>query len=407
MKNCWPQLTIIALGLLGATTGQAHGPAFTGMVAKADSAETVFFNPAGMSRLAGDQMTVDNVLAINFSKFKVDEDKTTVDGGNPRDPQPAVIPSFYYSKQYAQDWHFGISLTVPSGFGTTDGPNWAGRYYSDRFSLVYVAISPAMSYEFNEHFSLGASVPIMYADAEIRTQVNNNLVGERFDNGKVTVESDGVGYGFTLSALYSFSPDTRVGLIWAAQVNIDMDTTINFANVQRLPGVTDSLQSQDIDVADNVPMIAGAGVYHRMQNDWDFTWDLAWVEFSKFGVTDIHLSEGTLNAPEDLYNDFFATSLGMSWPINARMRGAVGAMWVQQPVDDDKRSFGIALDETWGIGAGITYKLDSGNDIAFSVDVMDTGSAPIDTGPALFQGRVVGESKDHYALLIDFAYNWR
>ena len=82
-------------------------------------------------------------------------------------------------------------------------------------------------------------------------------------------------------------------------------------------------------------------------------------------------------------------------------------MWVQQPVDDDKRGFGIALDEMWGIGGGLSYQLDSGNDLAVNIDVIDNGSAPIDSGPALFKGRVVGESKDHYTLLLGLTFNWR
>jgi long-chain fatty acid transport protein len=401
------QLAIFSLAILSATSSQAHGPAFTGVVAKADTAETVFSNPAGMSRLKGDQMTLNGVLATSFSQFEVDKDQTTVDGGNPRDSEPSVVPSFYHSMQYSDDWYFGYSLNVPTGFGATNGPNWAGRYYSDRFSLVYIALSPAMAYEFNEHFSLGASLRIMYSDATVRTQVNNNLVGNRFDDGKVTVESDGVGYGLSVGALYSFSPDTRIGLNWSSQVNIDVDTKVNFANVRRPAGVVESLQSQDIEVADNVPMTTSFGVYHRLENDWDFTWDVLWVEFSEFGVTDIHLDERTLNAPTGVYNDFFVSTLGMSWPINTKIRGAVGALWVQEPVDDDKRGFGITADEMWGVGAGITYQLDSGNDLAFSVDVIDTGSAPIDTGPSLTRGRVVGKSKDHYSVLMDFTYNWR
>ena len=407
MKFYSPKLAIISLGLCCATTGQAHGPAATGIFAKADSAETVYSNPAGMSRLPGTQMTANGVLVSSFSKFKVDENRTTVDGGNPRDSQPAIVPSFYYSRQYKENWHFGYSLNVPSGFGATNGPNWAGRYYSDRFSLVYVALSPAVSYEFNEHFSVGANVRIMYSDSEVRTQVSNNIDGVGFGDGKLTAQSDGVGYGVGLGALYSFSPDTRVGLSWSSQVNIDMDTTVDFANVRRPEGIIESLESQNIDIADNVPMTAAAGLYHRLQNNWDFTADVLWMQFSKFGVTDIQLDQGTLNAPDDLYNDFFAATLGMSWPINAKMRGAAGVLWVEQPVDDDKRGFGIALDEMWGVGAGITYKLDSGNDLAFSVDVLDTGSAPIDTGPSLTKGRVVGKSKDHYTLLLDFSYNWR
>jgi long-chain fatty acid transport protein len=401
------RFALITASLAAATASYAHGPAGSGLFARADSAETVFTNPAGMSRLEGTQMTANGILALDFSSFDVDEKVTTVDGGNPRDPQSSLIPSFYYSRQVRDNWNFGYSLNVPTGFGATNGPNWAGRYYSDRSSLVYIALSPAMAYKLTDNLSVGASVRIMYADSEVHTRVNNNLIGNRFEDGRLSVEADGVGYGAGISVLYSFSPDTRVGLTWNSQVNIDVDSEIDLRNVRLPPEVIDRLQAQDIDLADNVPMTAGFGVYHRLQNDWELTWDLLWVEFSKFGVMDVSLEAGTINAPKDIYNDFFATSIGASWPINAKMRGAVGMLWVEEPMDEDARTFGISMDEMWGIGAGVTYKLDSGNDLAFSLDVLDTGSAPIDTGPSLTRGRVAGETSDHYSLLLDFTYNWR
>ena len=398
---------VIAASLFVTVTSQAHGPAGTGLFAGADSAETVFSNPAGMTRLNGTQMTLNGIVAVDFSNFKVDESVTTVDGGDPRDPQGSLIPSFYYSRQFRENWNFGASLNVPTGLGATNGPNWAGRYYSDRSSLVYVALSPALAYKVSDSLSVGASVRIMYADSEVHTQVNNNLIGDRFGDGKLSAESSGVGYGAGISMLYSLSPDTRVGLTWNSQVNIDVDSDINFSNVRLPPEVIQRLQGQTIELADNVPMTAGFGVYHRLQNDWELTWDVVWVEFSKFGVTDVSLEAGTLNAPTGIYNDFFATSIGTSWPINTKMRGSVGLLWVEEPMDEDARSFAISMDEMWGVGAGLTYKLDNGNDLAFSVDVLDTGSAPIDTGRSLTRGRVAGESRDHYSLLLDFTYNWR
>lgn len=385
----------------------ATGPAFTGLFARAYSAETVFSNPAGMSMLEGTQMSGNPILVVDFSSFEVNENVTTVEGGNPRDSDPTLIPSFFYSRQYQQDWHFGASLNVPTGFGATNGPNWAGRYYSDRFSLVYIAFSPAVSYRVNDNLSLGAASRIMYSDSEIRTQVSNSLNGETHDDGKLTAEADGVGAGFSISALYSFSPDTRVGLVYNSEINIDMDTEVDLANVRRPQAVIDRIQSQTIEVADNVPMNAGIGLYHRLQNDWDFTVDVMWMEFSDFGVTDVYMEEGTLNVPQGMFNDFYMVTSGTSWPINAKMRGAVGIMWVEQPVDNANRTFGMDLDEMWGVGGGITYKLASGNDVQFSIDLIDTGSAPIDTGDSPLKGRVAGKTKDPYTMLLDFNYNWR
>jgi len=185
MMHLMARFAVITASLAVAATSQAHGPAGTGLFAGADSAETVFTNPAGMTRLEGAQMTLNGILAVDFSSFEVDEKVTTVDGGNPRDPQASLIPSFYYSRQFRENWNFGYSLNVPTGFGATDGPNWAGRYYSDRSSLVYIALSPALAYKFNDSLSVGASVRIMYADSEVHTRVNNNLIGDRFEDGRL------------------------------------------------------------------------------------------------------------------------------------------------------------------------------------------------------------------------------
>ncbi|MEZ5572576.1 MAG: outer membrane protein transport protein [Halioglobus sp.] len=399
----------LALGasFFAATYSHATGPAFTGLFAKADSASTVFANPAGMSRLPGTQMSANGILVVDFSEFEVDENKTTVDGGNPREPDPTLIPSFFYSRQFHDDWHFGASLNVPTGFGASNGPNWAGRYYNDRSSLVYIALSPAVSYRINDDFSVGAATRIMYSESDIRTRVNNNLIGERYADGKLEAQADGLGAGFSISGLYTISPDTRVGLVYNSQVNIDMDSEVDLANVRRPPEVIARIQSQTVQVADNVPMNVGAGVYHRLQNDWDFTLDVMWMDFSKFGVTEVYLEETDVNLPQGEYNDFFMVTAGTSWPINSRMRGAVGVMWMEQPMDEASRTFGMALDEMYGVGGGITYKLAGGNDIELSIDLLDTGSARIDTGDSLLKGRVAGESKDPYSLLFDFTYNWR
>lgn len=177
-------------------------------------------------------MTLNGILAVDFSSFEVDENITTVDGGDLRDPQSSLVPSFYYSRQFRENWNFEYSLNVPTGFGATNGPNWAGRYYSDRSSLVYIALSPALAYKLSDNLSVGASLRIMYADSEVHTRVNNNLIGDRFEDGRLSLEADGVGYSAGISLLCSFSPDTRVGLTWNSKVNIDIDSDIDFRNVR-------------------------------------------------------------------------------------------------------------------------------------------------------------------------------
>ena len=247
----------------------------------------------------------------------------------------------------------------------------------------------------------------MYTESSVLTQVNNDFLDRGFEDGKLETKADGVGVGYSLHALYAFSDDTRVGFSYNSQISSDLDTTVGFDNARRPAGVIDRLQSQTIDVGSKVPMVAAMGWYHRLDNDWELTWDLMWVEFSKFGATSVQLEEATLNVPDDTFNDFFVSSVGLTWPLDSRMSAAVGAFWMESPVDNANRTFAISLDEMMGVGAGITYKLDNGNDYDLQLNLIDTGSAPIDTGPSPIKGRVAGKSKDHYSLAISLAYNWR
>ena len=134
MKQLTKATMAAALAATTAPCSYAAGPAFSGIFASANNAETVYNNPAGMTRLDGTQMTAQAILIVPVGSFEVDEDLTTVDGGNPRDSNPSFVPALYYSRQFREDWRFGISIDVPTGFGSNNGPNWAGRYYNDEFS---------------------------------------------------------------------------------------------------------------------------------------------------------------------------------------------------------------------------------------------------------------------------------
>jgi long-chain fatty acid transport protein len=386
---------------------QAGGPAFSGLFAEANNAETVYNNPAGMTRLEGTQVTGQGIFIMGFSQFEVDEELTTVDGGNPRDSNPAFVPAGYYSREFNNKWWLGASLNVPTGFGSNHGPDWAGRYYSDKFSLFYVTFSPSAAYKVNEHLSLGVGLSVVYTSSETSVQVNNKPFLAGAPDGRAEVESDGVGLGWSLSALYEFTENTRIGLSYRSESDSDLDATVDFESVIRPPGIIEELESQTIQISDTVPMNIGGGIFHRMDNDWEFTWDVIWMEFSSFGVTEIRISDEDIQVPEGEYEDFFATSLGLSFPLRPNLRGSIGAMYLEQPIKDENRGFGISLDEMWGIGAGILYNLDSGNDVEMNLNLIDTGKAPIDTGHDPISGRVVGKSEDHYAITVDISFHWK
>jgi long-chain fatty acid transport protein len=399
----------LALALSTASMfSMAGAPGFAGMAAEADSAETASSNPAGMSLLGESAAAVQAMAAYNMGKFEVDDRRTTMDGGDPDDDDSLVlIPFGYYVRQLDERWHVGISLTVPNGFGADYGDDWAGRYYSDYYSLVYVMLAPAVSYRVDEQWSLGASLGINYVASESKVAFDNLAPG--VGDGRIETDVDGVGFSVTLSALYEFDRQTRAGIVYTSQSVTDLEGDLEFRNLG--PVVESALQQagkldSDIEITNRLPQRVVAGIYRQMDSGNYFTIDVAWMEFSKFGTTSIAWDGTDLRYDDDdTYDDIWALTLGAGFPMG-QYTWKVGAFYLSAPVDDDERTLAMALDRVVGIGGGVSFPLHGTRRFDLNVNLIDLGDAPVDTGPSAVRGRVVGESDKPYVVMIDASYHF-
>ncbi|MEP5766723.1 MAG: outer membrane protein transport protein [Halieaceae bacterium] len=397
---------LAAPALFLAAPALAGGPAFTGIIAEANSAESAFAAPAGMSRLSGTRITVQGLAALPQAKFDVDENKTTVDGGDPdKGEDPIIIPSLYYVRQLNDKWHAGFSLTVPSGFGSNYGSEWAGRYQTVDYSLVYVALTPAVAYRVNDKLSLGVGVGINYTAEDSETKLRQPL-GET--DGKISSDLDGVGVNVTLSALYEFNQHTRAGIAWTSDSDADLEGNIKLRKLGPVldPILTEKgLKNINTELTNTLPQRVVAGIYHEFASGNFFTVDAMWMKFSDFTISDIKLEGEDVNvsAPE-IYDDIGALTIGAGFPVNDRLTYRVGAMYLSSIVDDDDRTLSMRMDAMWGVGVGAEYQLGENRSVDVNANFMNVGEAPVDVDGS--NGRVVGESNDPYAFLFELSYHF-
>lgn len=383
----------------------AGGPAFSGIVAQADSAESAFASPAGMSRLEDTNITVQGMLAAGPSKFEVDDNLTTIDGGDPdKGSDPVAIPSFYYVRQLNDKWHAGASLTIPSGFGSNYGNTWAGRYQTVDFSLVYIALTPAVSYRVNDSLSLGAAVGINYTSETSETK----LIQPGSPDGKIKSDLDGIGVNVTLSALYEFTDRTRAGIAWTSDSDADLEGKIRLRQLSPpFDEVADErgLGNIDTEITNTLPQRVLAGVYHEFESGNYFTVDAMWMKFSDFSVSDIKLNGNDVDVDSpNIYDDIWALTVGAGFPAGNGLTYTAGAMYLSQAVDDEDRTFSMRIDSLWGAGAGVTYELTPERSVDFNATFLRLGDAPVDTETV--GRRIVGETKDPYAMLLELTYHF-
>lgn len=397
-----------ALGLAAVSIAsplRAASPAFTGLAATADDAESALTNPAGMTRLDGPAASLGGLLAQGFGSFEIDENLTSVDGGDPdSSSSPVVVPSAYYVRPIGERWRAGISLTVPSGFGSDNGGSWAGRYYSDTYSLVYVALTPAVAYRINAQWSVGVAVGINYTLSDSEVAINTLLPGR--PDGRLEAELDGIGFNTTVSLLWEPSARTRFGLVYTSASEADLEGTVRIRSAGPLLDAA-GLGRLDVEVRNTLPQRLLAGVYHELDEQWSVTADVMWVDFSEFGTAGVALNGNDLAFDaEGIYDDVWIVSVGLGRQLDARLELEAGALYVSQPVSDADRTLSMRLDSIVGLGAGARWTLANGDRLDLSATLIDYGTAPVDTGANPWRGRVVGENTNPYALLLGVAWHF-
>ncbi|MFT7144678.1 MAG: long-chain fatty acid transport protein, partial [bacterium] len=159
-----------------------QGLSFAGATAKANDASTIFFNPAGMTRL-GKKEVLGNVSFIKpTSEFNVDSVTAATGGGasfpissddNGGDPSKInAVPSLYGLTTFDNGVKFGLSVNTPFGLSTNYNEGWVGRYYALKSDLLTINISPNFAYKFNDKLSLGVGAEFQYIEAELSSAIN-------------------------------------------------------------------------------------------------------------------------------------------------------------------------------------------------------------------------------------------
>ncbi len=156
------------------------GRAFAGESAVAEDASTIFFNPAGMTRLQGPEATAGVHLLVPRADLENRGSSSSVrtpagaptrpisgsDGGNPYDPTP--VPNAYFAYPLMdRDLWVGLGVSAPFGLANKYDADWFGRYDSIETDLLTIDIAPSVAYKVLDWVSIGGGIDIQYADAKL------------------------------------------------------------------------------------------------------------------------------------------------------------------------------------------------------------------------------------------------
>src|SRR5690242_6319038 len=222
------------------------GSSFAGEAAAAEDASTIFFNPAGMTRLSGTQFVSSGFAikpTVNFHN-QGSRLNSVVGGGalsghnDGNGGSMALLQTLFISHELLSDraW-IGLGASTPYGLKTSWTPGWVGRYHAIDSELITVNVNPSLALKLTRWVSIGGGADIEYAKARLTNaldlgticQLNapqfklppqacvsvSHLTPQSAD-GFVRFRGDDWNASYNVGILFSPLDTTRIGLAYRA-----------------------------------------------------------------------------------------------------------------------------------------------------------------------------------------------
>lgn len=326
-KQVFTTIKISSILIMAGLAAQAHASGYhfgtqsvssqataNSSAAEAADPSTIFYNPAGLTKLPGTQATINlNLVVPNIeSKEQKGYYPSTTNPGkgeeiqgsteNTIDPGPTFAPHAYVSHQMNDRVSVGLGVFVPFGSGTEYERNSVLRYNVNELGLQTIAIQPTVAFKLNDKHSFAVGLVAQNTSAELRQYAN---FGPAVKSGMQTQLDNTVAQstgGATPAQVIGMIPTIEAGIAQAQAGIQALDAGIAQAQAAGATAQVEALQAQKAGVEAQLTgaqaQLVNAKTVEGTQNqinalgsgngaadgyakvkgdDWGFGYNLAWL----------------------------------------------------------------------------------------------------------------------------------
>ena len=391
------------------------GLASAGYSARAQDAATVFTNPAGMTRLAGNQLTLGAQVFHADVGLSIEPGTTPALGGNAGGNPIGWFPGggLFYSHSVSPDVKAGIAVTGNFGSVVKYEEGWVGRYRAQEGTLLGVSIVPSAAWRVNESLSVGAGLNAMVGKLENVVAVNN-IAGP---DGSLTLDDNAWGFGANVGLLYELDRDTRFGITYNSPVNLNFRAQAQWSGLG--PGIRALLASRglldaNVDLGITVPQGVNASFYRQVDRRWAILGSVGWQQWSKFGQVDVGVdSNNPIGLTTQLdFKDTWHVAGGAQYRLSDKYLLNGGIAYDSGFQDANSVALALPVNAAWRFGIGGQKEESKTFNWGWSVEYLYggtlranvAGSAPVALGG---RGDVVGSYDNVNFLFFGANFNWK
>jgi len=365
--------------------------------ASAEDASTIWFNPAGMTKLNNEMLAAAHIIMPDADY--TDTGSTSALGGS-LDPsntdrsgaagRNALVPNFYWVMELQKDLTIGVGINAPFGLVTEYEDDWVGRYHGVLSDTKTLNINPSIAYKMG-NLSLGFGVSAQYIDVILTSAIDlgSACVGAELavpaqlppgtcaavgatpqgKDGFAELEADGWAYNWNVGVLFDISEDARVGFAYRSGMDHDVDGNADFTVPGDVSFLTASGNFTDTTLSASVtlPSITSVSYFQNINEtvaimvDYSIT---SWSDFEELRIEYDSVQADTVTTED--WDDSARISLGMNYRASEKWLYRFGLAVDETPIKSaERRTPRIpGNDRTW-VSLGVTHQIDK--DRSFSI----------------------------------------
>jgi long-chain fatty acid transport protein len=402
------------------------GNGYAGAAAVAEDASTVWYNPAGMTRLPRRQVIVAGNFISSTSRYYPAAVSTSPScAGNPfagatcvpalqgplgdaggNGGTNAFVPAGAISWPLSDRWWVGVAVTSPFGLETNWDDGWQGRFHAVQSRLITVDINPSVAYKVSDAVSLGFGINALYADGKFTNSYPYSTaayaaggmplvgaIGGPGREGLVTLKGTDWAWGWNVGAQFDATPATRIGITYRSRIKVSFSGSVNYAD--RPLALAGALPDGGADADVTLPDIAVLAVAHWATERLQLLADVTWTHWSTVqNLTFTSPGGGQIGSTTLDYKDAWRLALGANYQLNDTWKLRGGIAFDQTPVQNAYRVPRVPDQDRIAVSAGVQYRLsrDAAIDVGYAyVSFREAASELVSAA----QGNLVGTYKSH------------
>ena len=360
-------------------SASGQGSAYAGAAALGEDASTIYFNPAGMTRLSGQQIVVAGHVVSPNADFtnngSTDAFEEVLSGANSSTGDPAFIPNFYYSAELPNEIYVGVGVNVPFGLATEYDDGWVGRYHALRSEIMSVNINPSIAWTATDKVSVGFGISIQYLELELTNNINSNAICQGncpgTPDGHLKMDGDSTEMGWNTGILIDIDDKSRLGIAYRSAIkhevsgnadySIDPALTgfIDAAIKPQLPPGTKFLEDTTLDATAEMPETFSVSFVSDINAQWTVLFDWTWTGWSSLDTITIIQADGIPGREPTLDLAFANTnrySVGVNYHHNNKLVYRGGLAFDETPIRSPEQTSARVPgnDRTW-LSLGVGY----------------------------------------------------